>query len=175
MIIRSEEEKDYKIIGKIHTLAFGHDLEAKLIEDLRSDEKFDKDLSLVAEENGNVIGHILFSHITIETPVSSKEAVILAPLAVLKDYRNKKAGTELVLEGIKRTKERGYKIMLVYGHTFYERFGFKLAHENHIFRPNPMPGEIVRILEMEKGAACGVSGVIKYPGAFKPLVNQWYT
>lgn len=174
VVIRSERPEDYEVISQIHDSAFGHDWESKLILSLREEEGFDKELSLVAEVDGKVVGHILFNHVTIESPVSSHKAVILAPLAVFKEYRNLKAGTKLVEEGIRIAKERGEKIMLVYGHLFYERFGFVTAHDRGIFRPNPMKNEVVRLLELEPGAADGVMGVIKYPKSFRPLIEEWY-
>ena len=174
MFVRSENEKDHGQIRRIHALAFGHDWEADLIENLRKDPGFDPSRSLVADVDGTACGHVLFSDISIETPVSSVPAVILAPLAVLEEYRGCGFGTALVSAGIDLCRERGYRIMLVYGGPFYERFGFTTAHDKGIFRPNPMPGEVVRILELEQGASKGVMGVIKYPKAFRPLVNQWY-
>lgn len=174
MIIRNEKEADYAAIKEIHDKAFGHDWESKLIENLRADGDFDGSMSFVAEENGKVIGHILFTRITIESPVSSVPAWILAPLAVLKEYRGNKAGTALVQAGIDLAKARGERIILVYGHRFYERFGFTLAHEKGIFRPNPVKGELVRILELEENAADGAMGVIRYPKAFRPLIEEWY-
>ncbi len=174
MIIRQERPEDFETIDKIHDLAFGHDWESKLIRNLRTEEGYDPTLSLVAEHEGKVVGHILFSRITIESPVSSVPALILAPLAVFKEYRGIKAGTMLVSEGIRIAKERSEKMILVYGHRFYERFGFTMAHEKGIFRPNPIKGELVRLLELEDGAADGAMGVIKYPVSFRPLIEEWY-
>lgn len=174
MIIRTETEKDYEAIKEIHDKAFGHDVESALIERLRRAEGYNKEFSIVAEEEGKVIGHILFTDVTVNTPLNSVPAVILAPLAVLKEYRGLGAGSALVKEGIKRTKEAGHTLMLVNGHRFYERFGFTTAHDKGIFRPNPHPSAVVRMLEMEEGAAKGVMGVIKYPIEFRPLIEEWY-
>ena len=174
MIIRTETEKDYEAIKEIHDKAFGHDVESALIERLRKSKGYNKEFSIVAEEEGKVIGHILFTDVTINTPLSSVPATILAPLAVLKEYRGLGAGSALVKEGIKRTKEAGHTLMLVNGHRFYERFGFTTAHDKGIFRPNPHPSAVVRMLEMEAGAASGVMGVIKYPIEFRPLIEEWY-
>ncbi len=175
MIIRTETEKDFDVIDKIHDSAFGHNWESALIRRLRNREDYIKDFSLVAEIDGEVVGHVLFTHVTVESPVKSTPAVILAPLAVFKDYRSIGAGTALVAEGIKRTREAGYGLMLVYGHRFYEKkFGFTLAHEQGIFRPNPMPNAPVRMLPLTEKGAEGVSGVIKYPVEFRPLIDEWY-
>lgn len=175
MIIRTETEKDFEVIDKIHDSAFGHDWESALIRRLRAREDYIKDFSLVAEIDGEVVGHVLFTHVTVESPVKSTPAVILAPLAVFKDYRGAGAGTALVAEGIKRARKAGYGLMLVYGHRFYEKkFGFTLAHEQGIFRPNPMPNAPVRMLPLTENGAEGVSGVIKYPVEFRPLIDEWY-
>ena len=174
MIIRTETKNDYNAIKAIHDLAFGHDVESALIERLRASKDYNQELSIVAEENGQVIGHILFTPVTVNTPVKSTPAIILAPLAVLKEYRGLGAGSALVKEGIKRAKEAGHTLMLVNGHRFYERFGFTIAHDKGIFRPNPHPSAVVRMLEMEEGAADGVMGVIKYPKEFRPLIEEWY-
>jgi len=175
MIIRTERETDFDVIDRIHDSAFGHSVESALIRRLRASSGFVKDFSLVAECDGKVVGHVLFTHVTVESPVKSSPAVILAPLAVFSDYRGVGAGTALVAEGIRRTREAGYTLMLVYGHRFYEKkFGFTLAHEQGIFRPNPMPNAPVRMLPLTEGGADGVSGVIKYPKEFRPLIEEWY-
>lgn len=174
MIIRTECENDYGVIDEIHNSAFGHDVESALIRRLRQRVDYNKELSLVAEVDGKTVGHILFTPITVESPVKSSPAIILAPLAVFKEYRSVGAGSALVKEGIKRATEAGYTLMLVYGHRFYERFGFTLAHEQGIFRPNPMPGAVVRMLPLVEDGAKDVSGVIKYPKEFRPLIEEWY-
>ena len=175
MIIRTETEKDFDFIDQIHDSAFGHSVESALIRRLRASAGFVKDFSLVAECDGKTVGHVLFTPVTVESPVKSSPAVILAPLAVLGEHRGVGAGTALVAEGIRRTKDAGYTLMLVYGHRFYEKkFGFTLAHEQGIFRPNPMPGAVVRMLPLTEGGAEGVSGVIKYPVEFRPLIEEWY-
>ena len=170
-MIRSETPADFAAIDRIHTLAFGHDWEALLIRRLRDTASFDPDFSLVADFGEGPVGHVMFTHVTVEDTVSSVPAVVLAPLAVLEEHRSGGFGTKLVTEGIKRCKERGDRIMLVYGGPYYDRFGFELARDHHIFRPDPVPGQQLRVLELVPGALEGVSGVIRYPAAFKPLLN----
>lgn len=170
-MIRSECPADYAAIDKIHTLAFGHDWEALLIRRLRETRSFDPDFSLVADEGEGALGHVMFTHVTVEDTVNSVPAVVLAPLAVLENCRSGGIGTRLVTEGIRRCKERGDRIMLVYGGPYYDRFGFKPARDHHIFRPDPVPGQQLRVLELVPGALEGVSGVIRYPAAFGSLLN----
>lgn len=170
-IIRSEKKEDYEQIALIHIGAFRHDLEANIIENLRKDSHYDKDLSLVAEMNGKIVGHILFSRISIENSYESYQAVVLAPLAVDNQYRGIGIGSKLVQAGIEVAKAKGFKLMLVSGHSYYDKFGFQCTKQ--IFRPNPVLEKHIRVLELEEGAGQGVVGVIKYPKAFKPSISEW--
>lgn len=175
MVIRAEQPADYNAIDDIHNKAFGHSVESALIRRLRQRADYNKELSLVAEEGGTVLGHVLFTPVTVESPVKSTPAIILAPLAVLEQHRSKGVGAMLVRAGIEKARKAGYGIMLVYGHSYYTRFGFTLAHPKGIFRPNPMPGATVWVLELAQGGLDGAMGVIKYPKEFRPLIEEWYT
>lgn len=170
-MIRSERPGDHDAIARIHTLAFGHDWEADLIDRLRENGPFDPEFSLVADPGDGPVGHVMFTPVTIENTVNSVPAVVLAPLAVLEECRSGGFGTALVTEGIRRCRARGDRIMVVYGGPYYDRFGFELARDHHIFRPDPVPGQQLRVLELVPGALEGVSGVIRYPKAFAPLLN----
>ena len=125
----------------------------------------------MAEINGNIVGHILFSRVSIENSYESYPALILAPLAVDSQYRGVGIGSKLVQTGIDIARAKGFKLMLVSGHSYYDKFGFQCTKQ--IFRPNPVQGKHIRVLELEKGAAQGVMGVIKYLNAFKPSISEW--
>jgi predicted N-acetyltransferase YhbS len=60
------------------------------------------------------------------------------------------------------------------GGKYYDKFGFTPAYKYHIYRPNPLKGQHYNVLELSAGALEGVCGVVKYPFAFKPTLNQWY-
>lgn len=170
-IIRSEKKEDYEQITLIHIRAFGHDLEANIIANVRAESHYDKDLSLVAEVNGKIVGHILFTPVSIENTYESHSALMLAPLAVDSWYRGMGIGSKLIQKGIDVAKVKGFKLMLVSGHSYYDKFGFQCTKQ--IFRPNPVRGKHIRVLELEEGAKKDVMGVIKYPNAFKPSISEW--
>ncbi len=170
-VIRSEEKEDYEQIALIHIRAFGHDLEASIIANIRSESHYDKDLSLVAECNGKIVGHILFTPVSVENTYESYQSIILAPLAVDSAYRGMGIGSKLIQRGIELAKAKGFKFMLVSGHSYYDKFGFQRTKQ--IFRPNPVKGKHIRVLELVEGATQGVMGVIKYPNAFKPSISEW--
>jgi predicted N-acetyltransferase YhbS len=129
--IRKEIYDDYKSIAEVNVLAFSSDRyigEVALIDSLRHCAYFDSELSLVAEVDGNVIGHVLFY--PFDTIVNNKvlKAVCLAPIAVHPEYQNRGVGSELINEGHRIAKEKGYKFSFLYGHrSYYPRFGYKLG------------------------------------------------
>jgi predicted N-acetyltransferase YhbS len=171
IVIRKERKEDYEQISAVHIGVFRHTLEAELISNLRLENCFDADLSLVAEVENKIAGHILFTPVSIENTFESFPAVILAPLAVDKNYQGCGIGAKLIQKGIDIIKDKGFKLVLVSGHVYYDRFGFKIT--NQIFRPNPVKGKNIRVLELEQGASENVKGVIKYPKAFKPTISEW--
>ena len=171
ILVRKEREADYEKIDTIPTKTFGHAVEAELISALRRENGYDSDLSLVAEVGNEVVGHILFTPVTVENTFEAFKAVILAPLAIDDNYQGKGIGGKLIQAGIEIVKLKGFKIVLVSGHSYYDKFGFQITKQ--IMRPNPVRGKHIRVLELEKGASENVIGVIKYPKAFKPTISEW--
>jgi putative acetyltransferase len=93
--IRKEEEKDYKKVYEVNLLAFQQENESKLIEKIRKGENFIPELSLVAEIDDEIVGHILFSRIKI-VGNSIFESLALAPMAVIPEFQKQGIGTKLV-------------------------------------------------------------------------------
>ena len=97
MLLRFEKKEDIKGIHSVHVESFETDQEAKLVDDLRLG---DLDLiSLVAEENQKIIGHLLFSPVFLDSNIKIK-MMGLAPLAILPTYQNRGIGTLLVRKGL---------------------------------------------------------------------------
>ncbi|MGX1901753.1 GNAT family N-acetyltransferase [Thermolongibacillus altinsuensis] len=166
--IRSEKIDDYKGIREVNMLAFHREDEAKLVESIRESEYFIPELSLVAvTDEHEIIGHILFSEITLETDKENLPTLALAPMAVKPQYQRQGIGSRLVTEGLKVCKDLGYKHVFVLGHLdFYPRFGFVPAKTFGIESPFPVPDEVFMALELEHRSLDGLTGKIKYPKAF---------
>src|SRR5580658_2740079 len=116
-LVREEQPGDGPQIRKVNEAAFGRRSEADLIDELRREGVVL--LSLVAELDSQIVGHILFSRMTVETEQSSVPAVALAPMAVLPDYQRRQVGSQLVRRGIAALRERGERIVVVLGHKEY--------------------------------------------------------
>jgi putative acetyltransferase len=168
MIIRPEKTKDFTAIRKINELAFGQRGEADLIEALRKSDSFIPELSLVAVQKGEVIGHILFSLIVIKSKKQTLSALALAPMAIHPDFQNKGVGSKLIYQGLEDCKRLGHKIVVVIGHPeYYPRFGFLPARDKGLDVAFPVPDEAFMVLELVPGALDITQGEIIYPPAFQ--------
>ena len=121
--IRSEANEDWQSIWTLNRTAFEGDDEANLVDGLR-DGGFVVG-ALVAEFDGKIVGHILFSHVLIVTENETVDAVSLAPMAVRPDFQRQGIGSQLVRAGLQTCRKHGQAIAVVLGHPeFYPRFGF---------------------------------------------------
>lgn len=97
---------------------------AELAINLLSEETTPQTISLVAETEGAVVGHVSFSPVTIDTNENC-QGYILAPLGVKPDYQNRRIGSQLIESGMQRLSTMGVNILFVYGDPkYYGRFGF---------------------------------------------------
>lgn len=166
--IRSEKPDDLTAIHRVNELAFGQPAEANLVEVLRRNGKVV--ISLVAVENDEVVGHILFSPATIEADDRIVNIVGLAPMAVLPAYQNRGIGSALVKAGLEECRKAGHAAVIVLGHPeYYPRFGFVPASRFGIKSEYDVPDEVFMAMELQAGALVGCSGVAKYQPEFSEV------
>ncbi len=123
--IRCETAADYEAIFSINSRAFKSDGEARLVSALREQGAFDPNLSLVAEKEGHLVGHILFTPVEIGGEAETVKALGLGPIAVLPEYQRQGIGSKLIEEGLSACRRYEHKIVFVVGHPeYYPRFGF---------------------------------------------------
>jgi putative acetyltransferase len=168
MAIRPEEPRDVEAIDRINELAFGGRVEANLVGALRAADAVI--LSLVAEAAGNVVGHILFSAVTIETAAGQMTAVGLAPMAVHPEHQRTGIGSELVVQGLRELQRRGHEAVVVLGHPeFYPRFGFARASRFGLRSAIECPDEAFMAIELQPGALATRAGLVRYRPEFTTL------
>jgi len=167
ILIRHEIDHDHEAVRQLNRLAFGHEAEARLVDALRAGDLVR--VSLVAEVDAKVVGHILFSDLSIVTSTSIIAALALAPMAVLPDFQKKGIGSALVRRGLEFCKEQGHRIVVVLGHpAFYPRFGFSAKLAERLESPYG-GGPSHMAAELVPGALEGVVGKVVYPPPFNDL------
>lgn len=121
----------------------------------------------MAEHDGQVIGHILFSPITIEAEAGRSTVLALAPMAVRPEFQNAGVGSALVKAGLEACHRLGHAVVVVLGHEhFYPRFGFEPARLRGVLPPFPVSDEHWMVIELEDGALENIHGTVRYPPAF---------
>ena len=169
--IRPEAPKDIDAIGYVNEQAFGQPVEAAIVDKLRNRNALT--ISLVATIGNEVVGHIAFSPVLIESECSSFEAVALAPMAVLPAHQRKGIGSQLVRAGLGECHRLGHDIVVVLGHpNYYPRFGFVPGKQRGIDCEFEVPDEAWMVLELREGALAGRSGTVKYQPEFKEGVQN---
>ena len=131
--IRSERISDYNSIANVNYAAFlgwrpddQFISEHLLVSMLRHNSTFDPELSLVAEHDGRVVGHALFSPFKFIVLGQEQWGVVLAPVAVMPEFQRKGIGSMLIEEGHRKAREKGFAFSLLCGHpTYYPRFSYK--------------------------------------------------
>ena len=165
-VIRQEAPEDVSAIHHVNNQAFGQEDEAKLIDRLRNRGVLA--ISLVAEQNGEIVGHIAFSPVTVETENSSFEAIALAPMAVLPAYQRKGIGSQLVRSGLDECRRLGHEIVVVAGHPdYYPRFAFVPAKTKGLQCEFEVPDEAWMALELRARALAGRRGTVRFQPEFK--------
>ncbi|MGH9630712.1 MAG: GNAT family N-acetyltransferase [Bryobacteraceae bacterium] len=154
--------REHLLIRAVNEAAFGGSEEADLVDKLRGNQAL---ISLVAECELGIVGHILFSRMWIKTPSELVPAVALAPVAVLPEHQRKGIGQGLIVHDLELSKDQRERIAIVVGHPdYYPRFGFSSAKAASI--ESPFPREAFMALELVEGALEGVNGAVIYPPAF---------
>ena len=168
MMIRSERQEDREQIMHINRQAFQTEAEANLFDGLR--ESGASLISLVAEEEGEAVGHILFSPVALEGGSKNIPIAGLAPMAVLPEWQKRGVGTKLVEEGLRRCEEAEYAAVVVLGYpAYYSRFGFVPSSDYGIKSEYDVPEDVFMIKELKQGALSHCSGTVKYHELFSRL------
>lgn len=159
----SQNPAERAAIRAVNEAAFGQRDEADLVEQLRAEGQ--ALASIVAEVEGRIVGHLLFSRAWIDGPNDTVPVVALAPMAVLPEHQQRGIGGRLIRHGLDLLRGQGEKIVIVVGHPdYYPSFGFSSKRAEMI--ESPFPKNAFMALELKTGALDGIAGKVRYPACF---------
>jgi len=162
--IRPEEPSDALAVRALNEAAFDSSVEADIVEKLH--KKPDDIISLVAESAGEVVGHIVFSPVSLAGD-SHSHLMGLGPMAVRPARQRQGIGSALVLEGLNRCRGIGCRAVVVLGHPdYYPRFGFSPASGFGVTSEYDVPDGVFMLIELRAGSLQGASGLATYGKAF---------
>ena len=163
-IVRPETTADHAAIREVNRLAFGREDEARLVDALR-DGGYVR-ASLVAEEDGQVVGHILFSDLPIVTPGGMVPALSLAPMAVIPSHQRRGIGSMLVREGLRACRVGGTSDRGRPGPPRVLPPVRLLGEAGRAAEVAVYSGPAFMAVELVPGALEGVEGEVRYPPPF---------
>lgn len=173
VIIRKETPEDYTSVIELtakafESMSFSDGDEDELVERLRKAPTFISDLSLVAELDGQVVGHILFSPLVIDNGQQQFQSLVLGPVSVLPEYQKRGIGGQLIRAGHQKAKELGFQSVILIGHPeYYPRFEYKPASTLGIKTHYELPSDdVFMAVELTEGALSNVSGMVVFPPEF---------
>lgn len=166
MGIRLEAGWDAPDVRRVVTAAFGRRAEAELVDKLRDTDGFVPQLSLVADNSGVIVGHIMFTHITLESDPPAR-VLALAPVSVYPAFQNRGIGSALISRGLAIAEERGEPLVVVLGHPeYYPRFGFVRASTLGIKAPWPDIPDDAFMVKPLNAYREDMKGTVRYPPEF---------
>ena len=163
--IRPETPDDIPAIRDVNERAFGAPAEAHLVDRLRAANK--AVVSLVAQHGDQVVGHILFSPISVTNSPTTFRGVGLAPMSVLPEFQKTGIGSRLVRDGLAACQRAGYDIVVVLGHVhYYPRFGFSRAKDYGLDNEYKALDAFM-VLELKKGVLPTIRGLVQFAAEFQ--------
>jgi len=164
MLIRAEKECDRDAVYAVNKSAFEMPSEADLVDVLR--QQAQPVVSLVAEENGEVVGHIMFSPVSLSDHPNLK-LMGLSPIAVAPVHQRTGIGSALVRSGLDQCRQLDFVAVVVLGHPdYYPRFGFLPSSQFGIDSEYDVPEEVFMAMELRPEALTGKTGRVRYHPAF---------
>ena len=170
--LRQETSRDYPAVAEAIKAAYkdvgySNHREQLMVERLRNSDAFIPQLSLVAEADQELVGHIMLTKILIHNQKESLTSLALAPLSIIPEFQEKGIGSRLVIEGHRLAKELGYQSIIVLGHAkYYPRFGYEPMEKYGLELPFPVREENCMVIALTENGLSGVTGKIEYAPEF---------
>ncbi len=172
LLVREEKQADYDAVYDLIETAFKESelsdhQEQFLVQRLRKSKSFVPELSLVAEFDNKIVGHVLLTRIKIINDKKKFESLALAPLTVLPEYQNRGIGGMLIEKAHQVARGLGYTSVILLGHeNYYPRFGYVPADRFGIKLTFEVSAENFLAIELVENGLEGVSGTVQYAKEF---------
>jgi len=167
--IREEQPEDTTTIRSVNIEAFGRPQEANLVETLRTNGGVL--VSLVATNEDQIVGHILYSPVTVASGEKKITGAGLGPMAVRPAYQRRGIGSKLIEFGTTRLRQGGCPFIVVLGHAdYYPRFGFRPASDYELTCEWNVPDNAFMALALNEAIIRDVSGLVEYRAEFSSVV-----
>ena len=169
MEIRAERESDRDAVRAVHVAAFGDhgEVVANLVDDLRRLVAGGKGLSLVAEEGGKPVGHVMFTLSLLDAPQRLVGVQVLSPVGVMPESQRHGVGSALIRRGLDLSEQRAVPVVFVEGSPdYYARFGFERGADQGFRKPSlRIPDAAFMALRLPAYESW-MSGTLVYADAF---------
>jgi putative acetyltransferase len=172
--IRAERPEDHDAIARVVASAFGSPVEAELVDAIRASPEYIPELALVAEADGQVVGHVMISGAALMRDGAAHPIVMLSPLAVAPSFERRGIGSALVRAVTAGADRRGEPLVVLEGNPqFYGRLGFEhsVPHGIEITLPSWAPREAAQVIRLESYDA-SLTGRVVYPPAFDAVTED---
>lgn len=178
--IRNEKEKDYRAVEELAREAFWNlyvpgCYEHFILHNLRSSIDFILELDFIAENEGQVVGQIVYSRGIVQNKEGKENEVIsFGPVSVLPAFQKQGIGSALIIHTIKAARAMGYPAICIYGDPrYYSRFGFRCAEKYEIKTSDDKFAVALQVLELKQGALNNISGRFIESNAFNCDTNNF--
>jgi putative acetyltransferase len=159
--VRRERPGDEAAIRRVNDEAFGQPDEGRIVDAARAAGH--SAVSLVAVDGPRIVGHILFTPVTIESQGRTAGAFGLGPMSVAPELQRQGIGSKLVEAGLRECTRLGCTAVVVVGHPeFYPRFGFRPGSLYGLRSQFDVPDEVFMVAELTPGVLAGMAGVVRY-------------
>jgi predicted N-acetyltransferase YhbS len=168
MLIRQEKETEFPVIYDLVKVAFqtakvSNGDEQNFVDRLRASGNYIPELALVAEDKGELIGHVMLTKTFVNTENGQYPVLLLGPVSVVLERRNQGVGTRLIEEVFRLAQAKGHEAVILVGDpAYYHRFGFRSAVDFGITNTNEIPDEKVMACEIAPNALRSVKGTISF-------------
>jgi putative acetyltransferase len=164
-VIRAEAPADTAAIHRLNVAAFEAAAETNPVDALHATGALT--LSLVAESDGEIVGHVAFSPVVVHSAERTSQGVGLAPMAVAPAHQRQGIGGRLIDDGLRRLRDAGHRFCVVLGHAeYYPRHGFSRASDFGMRWERPVPDDVFFARELAPQGLAGVSGTVRYRPEF---------